>query len=802
LSGGESIHIWGAQLEESSTVGQYVKTTTAKNGAPRFDHDPTTGESLGLLVEESRTNLITNSGDVAAYYTEQNSTPTADAAVSPDGTTTATLLVPNTSNSTHASFNSSVSFSASTTYSYSLFVKPNGYTFIQLVFTSGFGNNSAWVNFNLTGSGSSGFTGGGEIDSQIQAYPDGWYRCTIVATSGSSPSGGGPVYAVLDSDRNSRDPNYAGNGTDGAYLWGAQIEAGSFPTSYIPTEGSTVTRAADVTSITGRNFGSVNLLQYSEEFDQAGWTNAGTFTWTPSTDLAPDGSLTVDKPSVVFTYWGFYDVTNVAWLSGYPAAFPFTVTSSWTRQSVTITAPAGCTSLRFYPGRVGGAGSYLYQTVTVTPGTTYTASAYYKLDSASSTVLVWGAQLEEGSTATDYIKSDVNFTSRGSTATYYDVNGVIQTAAIDEARTAAYLPDGNGNFVSAGDLLLEGAGTNLLTYSEEFDDPSYSYSTRLAVDPNTAVAPNGTFTADKIIGTSNNDQKYAQFSANVVSGFQYVFSLYAKKDEYEVLQLQAANTKFTGTLPYANFDLANGSLGSFADCLSIIEPAGNGWYRCSIVLSAATSSGSNPFRFSPYASGDPARLASYAGDGTSGIYLWGAQLEQNSYATSYIPTSGSTATRAADVSTSAATFGNSWYEQSEGTVYHLYNPFGVGSSRFYSFNDGTNNNQILGAASNGSGSASNYIEITAASVNQSFLGASGAYSPTLQTGALAYIVNNCAYSKNGGAVFVDTSVTIPIINTLNLGSDHSNSSILNGTIRRLTYWPTRLSNDTLQTITV
>ena len=251
---GQTYIVWGAQLEQSTTVGEYIPTTSTINSAPRFDHNPTTGESLGLLVEEQRTNLITSSSDIVGYFTEQSSTGTANAAAAPDGTVTADLLVPNTSPSSHTCFNTSISFSASTTYSYSIFVKPNGYSWLQLLFTSGFNNPTAWVNFDLTGAGSFGFTGGGEISKKIESYPGGWYRCTITTTSGAAPALGGPAYLVLDSNRNGRDANYAGDGTSGIYLWGAQLEAGAFPTSYIPTTTAATTRSADVASITGSAF--------------------------------------------------------------------------------------------------------------------------------------------------------------------------------------------------------------------------------------------------------------------------------------------------------------------------------------------------------------------------------------------------------------------------------------------------------------------------------------------------------------------------------------------------------------------
>jgi hypothetical protein len=97
-----------------------------------------------------------------------------------------------------------------------------------------------------------------------------------------------------------------------------------------------------------------------------------------------------------------------------------------------------------------------------------------------------------------------------------------------------------------------------------------------------------------------------------------------------------------------------------------ITPVGNGWYRCSITYTATAASDLIIFNV---ANGDG--VFSFAGDNTSGIYLWGAQLEAGAFATSYIPTTTATVTRAADISTSVATsvFENSWYRQDEGTVF-------------------------------------------------------------------------------------------------------------------------------------
>jgi hypothetical protein len=250
--GTSGIYLWGAQLEQASSVGEYIPTTSAINSAPRFDHNPTTGESLGLLVEEARTNNHLRSEDVPNWGTPQNATVTANAAIAPDGTTTADALIENTATAEHfisaGSFN--FSYVSGTVYTRSCWLKSAGRTFGTLYFPAAAFTNRIGV-FNLsTGTVASADAG---VTASITPYPNGWYRCSITVaatTTGSAHLGGSAIY--LDAGTNS----YTGDGTSGILIWGAQLEAGAFATSYIPTTSATVTRAADVASITGANFSS------------------------------------------------------------------------------------------------------------------------------------------------------------------------------------------------------------------------------------------------------------------------------------------------------------------------------------------------------------------------------------------------------------------------------------------------------------------------------------------------------------------------------------------------------------------
>jgi hypothetical protein len=103
--------------------------------------------------------------------------------------------------------------------------------------------------FDLTGSGSVVANAFGT--ASIQQYPNGWYRCIITGTAGATSSTTLRISPVSGTSR-----TYAGNSVDSFWAWGAQLEAGSFPTSYIPTTTGSVVRSADVCSITGANFTS------------------------------------------------------------------------------------------------------------------------------------------------------------------------------------------------------------------------------------------------------------------------------------------------------------------------------------------------------------------------------------------------------------------------------------------------------------------------------------------------------------------------------------------------------------------
>ena len=237
--GTSGIYVWGAQLEQASTVGDYVSTGATINSAPRFTHDPTTGESLGLLVEEARMNLTLQSESFNTTWTAAAVTVSANSVIAPDGLTTADTI---TADGTSAFHNVSQNYTLSAIpYSYSVYAKRNTENILVIrAFTALGGGN---VSFNLaTGTvfSPSGATG------TIQPVGNDWYRCTMLFTPTAATGGIGlylnnQISQVLSTS---------------LYLWGAQLEAGALPTSYIPTTSATVTRAADVASITGSNFSS------------------------------------------------------------------------------------------------------------------------------------------------------------------------------------------------------------------------------------------------------------------------------------------------------------------------------------------------------------------------------------------------------------------------------------------------------------------------------------------------------------------------------------------------------------------
>jgi hypothetical protein len=253
-----TLEIWGAQLEQSSTVGEYIPTTSVINSAPRFDHNPTTGESLGLLVEEARTNLVLQSEDLSDSITwvRTNSSVTANAATAPDGTTTADKLIVNSGiTSSAARITQTVVKAASAiTYTHTIFAKTgeSGTGTLQIIFTdTATTANSATSSFStVSGTITTAASAQGTFtnaSSTITAFANGWYRCSLTVTTGTEISIQTRIFSRLPT---------TGNGTSGLLLWGAQLEAGAFPTSYIPTTTATVTRAADVASITGTNFNS------------------------------------------------------------------------------------------------------------------------------------------------------------------------------------------------------------------------------------------------------------------------------------------------------------------------------------------------------------------------------------------------------------------------------------------------------------------------------------------------------------------------------------------------------------------
>lgn len=211
---------------------------TAAIDAPRFDYNPTTLASLGLLIEEQRTNLFLQSQFASGWINFGTATQTPNNTAAPNGTTTAALV---TSPATSDYIYQAPATTIGLTYVFSFFVKNSTATVSQYhVRTS---NTAAIGTLTWSGATLSSVTPTVGTASFV-AVGNGWYRVSAVYTATEAAArhriGGGDGVST----------------TGNIFVWGAQLEVGAFATSYIPTVASQVTRAADVAVMTGTNFSS------------------------------------------------------------------------------------------------------------------------------------------------------------------------------------------------------------------------------------------------------------------------------------------------------------------------------------------------------------------------------------------------------------------------------------------------------------------------------------------------------------------------------------------------------------------
>lgn len=259
-------------------VGSNGLIQSAAINAPRFDHDPVTLACKGLLIEESRSNSLLHSENfkntTSSNYWENLSatTVTVDQIASPNGGVNADLLTTST-----ASFDCFVRragiFTGSTQYTYSIFLKqgPSGYRYVGLYIGAGVSAlKFPFFDFNnpTTVQIPSGTMVGTINSTRVDAYPNGWYRVSVTFTTAATLVT--TLCGVYISQSDGTIPASSAAGLN-AYIWGIQVELGSFPTSYIPTAAASVLRSADVCSISGANFtGFYNQSEWTLYADLSG----------------------------------------------------------------------------------------------------------------------------------------------------------------------------------------------------------------------------------------------------------------------------------------------------------------------------------------------------------------------------------------------------------------------------------------------------------------------------------------------------------------------------------------------------
>jgi len=395
----------------------------------------------------------------------------------------------------------------------------------------------------------------------------------------------------------------------------------------------------------------------------------------------------------------------------------------------------------------------------------------------------------------------ITFT-RASTATYFDEDGILQSALAGVPRI-----DFNPSTLVCNGLLIEDQRTNSILQSEDFST-TWSITGTASISTNVTSSPAGTITADKfILGNTITSGSAAFFQSvtKAATATTYTTSVFVKAAEFNSLRLILRDTATAGNNVEAYFNAATGAIafgptanGTFTGASATISAVGNGWYRVTLTGTTSTETSVN-VRMLVYQNG----TGTATGNGSDGILIWGAQLEAGAFPTSYIPTTTTALTRNADVASMTGTNFSSWYNASEGTLYaegFVYTaPANTVNPCLFSIDDNTGSNRIQLYRANGNGNPNAGLAVVNGGTIQALITAG---NTQFQNGKIAgaYKVNDFAASVNGATPVTDSSGTVPVVTQMQIGIGPALANV-NGTIRRLAYYPTRLANAQLVALT-
>lgn len=710
------------------------------------------------LIQYAPNNLVTNSESFdAAAWVKAAATVSANVTASPEGTTTADKIVETATTAPHAVYQV-FTYGTGLVYAATVYAKKAERNWIYV----GADTAAAEAVFFDLDNGTVGSQGTGYVGSITDAG-NGWYRCTVIITQSTALP---PNFLVVGLASANGTFSYAGNGTSGAFIWGAQLELGSTATTYNPTTVK-------------------NLLGFSEAFDNAAWTKTrasivtgaqanpinGLFnaqklmedTTASNTHLVALSSGTVGSSETLSAYvknagrqWialqigsstsAYFNIgTGVLGTVTNGTASIIDIGSGWYRCALSAT-------------RVGTTNNFLY--LASANGTvSYTGDG-------NSGVYIYGAQLSDSASLDPYVP----------------------TPGAAPSSTAFYGPrfDFDPVTLQPRGILIEEQRTNLLLNSV--------FGGAVSGTPGTAPTSWGSFANGSIVVTSlgrnfaansiritttSARHFYSQTVALAATGTWIITFKVNVGAAVRIDELLAFNTRPAGsTIQYFYNDAAQAA--------SFVPPTGSGVLQ--VAVTTTGTSGNAEIRFGCGASNAV----------TADVTFWDAQWELGTFATSYIPTVASTVTRSADVATITGQNFAQWYRQDEGAFVALFDSYLVDTSTrnaLSAYAVGATSNNILFI-----NAVQRQFQINNAG-NQADLDGGTPTSGAIIKAAGAYRLNDFALSLDAGSVVTDTVGTVPTVDALGIGISSLSLTPVNGHIRNIRFIPARAADFQLQGLT-